>query len=98
MRLTMFHKQYAWRATGIVLTVLWGFAPSLAFAQSETDVGEVAGLGGVAFAGGGKPVLAGSSGFAFSRYAMAVFDTSFMTLGNHTIQSWPERSTVEHSY
>src|SRR5689334_7902153 len=86
------------RAAGVLIAAVLGFV-TVARAQSgESGVGEVAGLGGVTFAGGAKPSVSGSAGTAFSRYALAVFDTSFIPLGNRTIQPWPESSSVEHSY
>lgn len=82
----------------MVLAAIWVLTPSFSYAQSEGDEGEVAALGGISFAGGEHPAVTGSAGVAFSRYGMVVLDTSFLPLGNHTIQSWPDRSNVEHSY
>ena len=95
----MLTNKLASRAAGIILAGVWGLTSPVASAQSgETDAGEVAALGGIAFETGTKPALTGSTGISISRYAMAVFDTSFLPLGQHTIQSWPDRSTVDKSY
>lgn len=74
-------------------------APLAAFAQAgETDAGEVAALGGGTFGIGAQPAVAGSAGTSFSRHGMALLETTYMPMGNYTIQSWPDRSTVKRSY
>jgi len=83
---------------GILIMAILGFFPVARAQSGETEVGEVAGLGGVSLAAGAMPALAGSSGIALSRYLIGVFDTSFIPLGQRTIQPWPERSTIDHSY
>jgi hypothetical protein len=93
----LIHKLISYTAV-TVLAGVWWIAPPDAFAQSETDVGEVAALGGGSLGTGANPVVMGSAGIAFSRYGMALFDLSFMPLGQHTIQPWPARSTVTRSY
>lgn len=91
-------------AVGILVAVIGAIDTHGAFAQSaETEAGEVVGLGGVAFGGGSsgigaKPLLTGGTGVAFSRYGMVLIETLFMPLGEHTIQGWPNRSTVQRSY
>ncbi len=83
----------------MVLIVSWGLAPPAASAQAgEADAGEIAALGGTTFVHGVQPAASGSAGVAFSRYGMALFETTFMPLGQSTIQSWPPRSTVDRSY
>ena len=95
MRL-MFNKRSIGRAVGIFLAAIWGLTPAL-FAQArETDVGEVAGAGGVGL-GVGQAVVKGSAGYMFSRHGMALFEASFMPMGTHTIQPWPDRASVDRS-
>jgi Outer membrane protein beta-barrel domain len=92
------HKSVS-AATGIVVCMWMAGTPG-AFAQSgEDNIGEVAGLGGAAFGGasGTQPTVTGGAGVAFSRYGMALVETTFMPLGNHTIQNWPDRATVTRS-
>ena len=91
------HKLASYIPVTVLAGVLW-VAPPGAFAQYETDVGEVAALGGGSVGSGAQPVVMGSAGVAFSRYGMAFFETSFMPLSHHTIQPWPARSTVARSY
>lgn len=91
-------------STALMVVAAAALAPPRSFAQSdEVDAGEVSVRGGVAFGGGSsgigsQPVVAGSTGVALSRHGMVFFDTSFMPLGHHTIQGWPERATVDRSY
>lgn len=84
--------------SGIALTASL-FAPSIAFAQGdETDTGEVAVLGGGTFGAGQQPAVMGSAGISLSRYGSLQFNTSFIPFGHHTIQPWPDSSTVKQSY
>ena len=100
----MLQSRSAWSATTILLAAAWTFAPSRAFAQfGGSDHGELSARGGIAFGGGSggigaQPLVAGSAGAAFSRYAMVLLDTSYMPLGQHTIQGWPARETVDRSH
>jgi hypothetical protein len=81
-----------------LLAVVWGSIPPRAFAQAgETNVGEVAALGGGVFGAGGHGSATGSAGVAFSRYGMVLFDTSYIPMGRRTIQPWPDPSTINRS-
>jgi hypothetical protein len=96
----MSNRRSVWVAAGIVISVLWVLETPCAFAQSgEDNVGEIAGLGGVAFGGssGTQPTATGGAGVAFSRHGMVFVDTLFMPLGSRTIQDWPARATVDRS-
>ncbi len=80
------------------LAVLWCGIPTRALAQAgESNVGELSGMGGGAFGGGSHGTANGGAGIAFSRYGIALFDTSYIPLGNRTVQGWPDRSTVRSS-
>src|SRR5579883_185849 len=95
----MHTNRIAWHAAALLLAAVWGGAPPPVMAQAgEKDVGELAALGGGTFGIGAHPTATGSAGIAFSRYAMALFETTYMPMGNHTIQSWPDRSTIDRSY
>jgi hypothetical protein len=100
----MFLKRPSSSVMGILLAAAWAFVTPGAFGQSaDVDEGEVSARGGVGFGGGASGIGtqamgAGSTGLAFSRYGMALFETSFMPLGQHTIQGWPAGSTVDRSY
>ncbi len=54
-------------------------------------------VGGGSAGIGRQPVVAASSGLALSRYAIGLFDFSYMPLGSHTIQGWPDRASVVSS-
>jgi hypothetical protein len=83
----------------ILLAVVWSGVPTRAFAQAgEVDVGEIAGLGGGVFGGGAHGSATGSAGVAFSHHGMVLFNTSYIPMGRNTIQSWPDRSTINRSY
>jgi hypothetical protein len=74
------------------------FRPAGAFAQAgETDIGEVSAFVGGSFGAGAHGVVGGGAGTAFSKHGMLLFETSFMPLGNNTIQDWPARSSVLRS-
>ena len=95
----MLTREFACRGAGVLVTAVLALAPPVASAQSdETGVGEVSALGGLALGAGARPALTGSSGVAMSRYAIAMFDTSFLTLGQHSIQTLPDRSKIDRSY
>ena len=87
----------------MLLAAAWTLAIP-AFGQSgESEQGEVSARAGVAWGGGTssmgtQPAVAGSAGVAFSRYGMILLDVSFIPLGQHTIQGWPVRSSVNRSY
>ena len=82
----------------LIVSVVCCFAMPVASGQSgETDVGEVAVLGGGTFGIGARPAVMGSTGLTLSRYGMALFNSSFLSLGQHTIQPWPAPSSVDRS-
>ncbi len=89
---------------GILLLAVCISVPFCAFAQAgEVDMGELSVRTGVAFGGGSagigkQPVVGASSGLAFSRHAIGLFDFSYMPLGSHTIQGWPDRASVVSSH
>jgi hypothetical protein len=95
----MFARRFTWHTAGMVLAGIWCFTPAVAFAQSgETDVGELAGLGGPSFGLGTQGAVMGSAGIPISRYGVALFETTFMSIGQHTIRPFPAPSTVNQSY
>lgn len=100
----MFPKRPVWSGVEILLVAAWALMPPGAQAQSgDSDQGEVSGRAGVVFGGGASgtgthAMVAGAAGTAFSRYGIALLETSFMPLGQHTIQGWPAPSTVDRSY
>jgi len=97
----MFTYQFRWRAPEIVLSTALAFLPAVASAQRpEGDSGEISAIGGIAGGSGlgVQPTVAGSAGYAFSKWGMALFDTSFIPMGNHTIQSWPAPADVRRSW
>ncbi|SPE30249.1 exported hypothetical protein [Candidatus Sulfopaludibacter sp. SbA3] len=95
----MFTRKLAWSVNGMIVAALAWSLPPVASAQSdETEVGEVAALGGATLGIGAHPAVKGSAGVAFSRYGMILFQTSFSPLGRSTLQPWPTPSTVERSY
>ena len=66
-------------------------------------MGEVAAAAGITSGGGSpgmgiRPTFVGGTGVAFSKYGMAMFETAFTSLGQHTIQGWPLAARVQHSY
>jgi hypothetical protein len=95
-------RKSAWMLAGMLLAFCLAARPVSA-QSGDTDAGEIAGRVGAAF-GGGSPGMGtqistgGSSGVAFSRYGMAFIDIGFMPLGQHTIQGWPDRASVNRSY
>src|SRR5262249_48182755 len=68
--------------------------PGSAYAQSETDTGEVAALGGVTLGAGTQPAVTASAGVAFSKYGMGHFSVGFSGMGQSTIQPWPAAINV----
>jgi hypothetical protein len=68
-------------------------------AQSgDADVGEVAAFASGAFGIGSHPAVGGSTGTAFSRYAMALIETSFVPLGSRTVRVLPAGSVAQGSH
>jgi hypothetical protein len=60
---------------------------SVVRAQSaESGIGELSAFGGGAFGIGTHPFAGGSTGIAFSRYALALFDFSYSHLGQDTLR------------
>jgi hypothetical protein len=94
------HKR-EWNAAVIVLTAVWSLEPAVASAQStetEEGEGEVSVLGGATFASGAHAAVTASAGSVISRYGMVLLETTFMPLGNSSIQPWPARSTINRSF
>jgi hypothetical protein len=87
-------------AAGMLVTALWVLSAPGALGQSDDpSAGEVSALGGATLGGiGTRPTVTGGAGVAFSRYGMALVETTFLPLGDHTIQNWPARNTVDRSY
>ena len=100
----MIQKRLVRVAGTAIVAAVWVLIPVAVFGQSgESDAGELSARGGFGFGGGSagigtQPLAGGSTGVAFSRHGMVFFDTMFMPLGQHTIQGWPDRATVDHSY
>jgi hypothetical protein len=91
-------KRLVFPGAALLLAALCCGVPNRALAQAgQTDVGELSALGGGVFGAGSHPTVNGGAGVAFSRYGMALFDTSFFPLGTNTIQNWPDRATVNRS-
>jgi hypothetical protein len=69
---------------------------SLVRAQSaESDIGELSVFGGGAFGIGTHPFAGGSTGIAFSRYALPLFDFSFSHFGQDTLRRQPGIATKD---
>jgi hypothetical protein len=95
----MVTNRLACHAAAVLLAAFWcGAPPRLSAQAGQYDVGEVAALGGGVFGVETHGSATGSAGVAFSRYGMALFDTSYIPMGNRTIQFWPDPSTVNHSF
>ena len=97
----MFFHQYGWRAAAIVLSAALALLPAVASAQRpEGESGEISAIGGIAGGSGlgVQPTVTGSAGYAFSKWGMVLFDTSYLPMGNHTIQSWPAPADVHKSW
>ncbi len=100
----MFRRKKRLGGAGILLVAACTSLPFCAFAQAgEVDLGELSVRTGVAFGGGSggigtQPVVGAGSGVALSRYAIGLFDFSYLPLGNHTIQGWPDRASVLSSH
>lgn len=90
-------RRSLWCTVGIGIAGVGLLSPVLR-AQGETDVGEIAVLGGATFGIGAKPAVSTEAGYAFSRYGMTMVNVSFRPMGQYTIQPWPARSTVDGSY
>jgi opacity protein-like surface antigen len=88
-----------------------GKAASLAFAvvacvlipaslrgqSAESGVGEVAAFGGGVFGIGAHPVVGGTAGLAFSRYAIGYAETAFSPLGSSTVRPAPPGGPIDTS-
>jgi hypothetical protein len=95
----MSNQRFRGLASAILLAVCWAAATPFASAQAgDRESGELAVLGGVSWGAGTQAAVSGSAGAAFSRYGMALFDFSFMPMGNHTIQPWPAPASVQRSH
>jgi hypothetical protein len=85
--------------TGILIASISMLAPAALFGQAgDTDVGEAAAFFGGAIGIGSHPVVGGSVGTAFSRYGMAVIETSFVPMGSHTVRVSPDGSAAQGSH
>jgi hypothetical protein len=92
-------KRLVCHGAAFLLAAAWCGVPPRAFAQAgDYDVGEIAALGGGVFGAGSHGTATGSAGVAFSRHGMVLFNTSYIPMGNNTIQPWPDRATINHSY
>lgn len=82
----------------LIAVVVMAFTPMITFGQSDvTENGEVAGYAGGAFALGTHPVVGGTVGAGFARYAMGIIDISYAPFGQHTLRSRPANEIVQHS-
>ena len=93
----MLHSKITIGPTVAILALCGWALPGLAFAQAESDEGEVAALGGVALGVGARPTVTASTGIGFSKHGMALVSVGFEPLGQHTIQSWPSSIYVDRS-
>jgi hypothetical protein len=91
-------KKFLCNATAIIVVALGAASPNASAQAGDVDVGEFSGFGGGFFGAGAHGTVGGSAGIAFSRYAMAFIDTTYMPLGQNTIQPWPAKSTVSQSH
>lgn len=81
------------------LICVYMLASAALVAQSgDGDVGEVAVFAGGAFGIGSHPVVGGSAGTAFSRYGMALIETSFLPLGSQTVRVFPNAPAAQSSH
>src|SRR5262245_29309320 len=60
--------------------------PVLRAQSFEGDEGEVTAFGGGAFAIGTHPVVGGSTGTAFSKYAIGMIEVAFSPMGQDTLR------------
>ena len=73
-------------------------APAALEAQSDkTGAGELSAYAGAVFGMGAHPAVGGSTGTAFSRYAIALIDVSFMPLSSDTLLSSPTTAAYRGS-
>jgi len=78
------------RINSTVAVTLLCISCSVMRAQSaEAGIGELAVFGGGAFGIGTHPFAGGSTGIAFSPYAVALFDFSYLHLGQDTLRRQP---------
>jgi hypothetical protein len=73
-------------ASTIVVALLWISCSVMRAQSAESDIGELSVFGGGAFGIGTHPLTGGSTGIAFSRYALALFDFSYVRLGQDTLR------------
>ncbi len=82
----------------LLLVAICLLAPLELPAQSgESDVGEVAAFGGGIAGIGTHPAVGGSTGLAFSRYSIALIETSFSPLGKNSMHTMPAGTLVDAS-
>lgn len=77
-------------AIAVCVPELWG-------QSAETGVGEVAAFGGGTFGLGSHPAVGGSTGRAFSRYALGVIETAFSPLGSSSVRPAPAGGPIDTS-
>ncbi len=70
----------------LILTPLLLFPAAVLAQPDASDRGEVVVFGGGSFGNGTHPVVGGSTGVAFSRYAMGLVEAAFMPLGSDTLR------------
>ena len=83
-------------AFGALLAIV--MAPAALEAQSDkTGEGELSAYAGTGFGIGAHPAVGGSTGTAFSRYAIAIIDVSYMHLNSDTMLSSPTTAAYRSS-
>jgi opacity protein-like surface antigen len=69
------------------------------FLESQDDIGEVGAYGGAGFGGlGARAWVGAATGVQFSKYAVALIDTSFMPLGGATLVRYPAATDTSRLY
>jgi opacity protein-like surface antigen len=87
-----------WSPCLLLLLAVCLLAPLELPAQSgESEVGEVAAFGGGIAGLGAHPAVGGSTGLAFSRYAVGLIETSYSPLGSDALRKIPAGTLVDTS-
>ena len=74
----------------IATMVVCGLLSPVLHAQAgDTELGEASAFGGGHFGPGTHPTVGGSSGMAFSKYALGLIEVGFTPLGNDTLDIVP---------
>lgn len=86
-------------AYGNLLAIVFcALAPAVLIAQpGEYDIGEVAAFGGGSFGTGAHPVVGASTGIAFARNAIGLFETAFTPMGQDTLRRPPSMAGQQDS-